>query len=214
MNAKFFLILLMGITAMSHHIHSDEESSEPCAIVTIDSPEAHLLHQKAAQFTDDEMPLAREIYKKLVNTLKPRMPAAGLAAPQIGISRAIFIFSYDRTLENLVAVVNPHLEPADPEMVVGWEGCFSVIGEGRWLLAQVPRYDKILVRFQTLDGEIVEIILEGFAAKVFQHEYDHLQGFECIDHPKAVVRIFSSEEELDNFFLEIKKEDAKRYRKS
>jgi len=59
--------------------------------------------------------------------LKPYLPAAGLAAPQIGISKSVFIFSFDRGPKNLEAVVNPRFVPIEDTKVEGWEGCFSVM---------------------------------------------------------------------------------------
>lgn len=79
------------------------------------------------------------------------------------------------------------------------------------MLAQLPRYAKIQVSYLNLKGEEVTRILDGFAAKVFQHEYDHLQGVECINHPESTVKTFSSENELNSFLNAVKAEDAKQY---
>jgi peptide deformylase len=55
--------------------------------------------------------------------------------------------------------------------------------------------------------------LEGFAAKVFQHEYDHLQGIENIDREDAIVQAFDTKEELLSFMQQVKKEDSVCYKK-
>lgn len=207
MKKNLLLTLLVIMSSFYEKIYTQEELK----IVTIDSPLAYVLHQKTVDFSENELPLAREIADKLMNALKPRMPAAGLAAPQIGINRSIFIYSYDRDPEHLEAVINPQFEPIGNQKIVGWEGCFSIIYDGNWMLAQLPRYAEIQVRYLNLNGEKVERIFDGFAAKVFQHEYDHLQGVECINHPDAIVKTFSSENELESFLLAVKEEDAKRY---
>lgn len=55
--------------------------------------------------------------------------------------------------------------------------------------------------------------LEGFAAKVFQHEYDHLQGIENIERQDAIIQNFETKEELFNFLNHVKQEDSYRYKK-
>ncbi len=188
--------------------------SEDMNIVTIDSPLHYVLKMKTEEIQENELPLAREIADKLFQALEPHLPAAGLAAPQIGISRSVFIFSYDRNPQNLVAVINPSFVPVGDKKIEGWEGCFSVmLSDGIWKLAKVPRYETISVSYMNLEGEIIEKELEGFAAKVFQHEYDHLQGIENIDREDAVVKSFDTEEEMLNFLQEVKKEDSNHYKK-
>ena len=183
-------------------------------IVTIDSPLQGVLKQKTEEIRRDELFLAREIVEKLGLALKPYLPAAGLAAPQIGIGKSVFIFSYDRDPKNLEAVINPSFTPVGDAKVEGWEGCFSVIlSNGTWKLAKIPRYEAIRVQYLNLEGTKKEKTLEGFAAKVFQHEYDHLQGIENIDREDAVVKDFSTKEEMLDFMKQVKKEDSVRYKK-
>jgi peptide deformylase len=184
-------------------------------IVTIESAQAEVLKTKAAQIQPDELELARDISRKLYLALEPFFPAAGIAAPQIGISKAIFIYSWNRDPKNFEVVINPSLIPASEEKVKGWESCFSaILKTGVRHSAKIPRYEKIQVKYMNQEGEIVEKILEGFAAKVFQHEYDHLQGMVNISHPEAEVKSFKTDEEYKAFMVEVKKEDAKRYTSS
>lgn len=150
---------------------------------------------------------AIEIIHYLEDVLQPRMPAAGLAAPQINISECVFIFSWNRAPEHLEAVINPSFEPLDEEMSLGWEGCFSV----PLALAQVPRHQSILATYTNRSGQQVKSILRGFAARVFQHESDHLDGLENIHRPDAKVKHFSTQEELAAFITEVKRGDAVNY---
>lgn len=182
-------------------------------IVTIDCPLKEVLKKKTLDIQNHEWDLALEIAENLKKTLLPLMPAAGLAAPQIGISKSVFIYSYDRQPVHLEVVINPTYTPLGEEIWKGWEGCFSVIlSEKTWKLAKVPRYKTILVQYLNLEGKSVEKILEGFAAKVFQHEYDHLQGIENIDRPDAEILSFESKEELIAFMQAIRHEDADFYK--
>lgn len=183
-------------------------------IVTIDHPNAQILAKETESFGLDEWPLAHEISQKLWGALKPYFPAAGLAAPQIGISKAIFIYSYDRDPAHLETVINPSFIPLDESKVEGWEACLSTIcTDGSRKIAKIPRYEKIQVTYFTLEGQKVDQILEAFAARVFQHEYDHLKGIVNIYRNDALVKTFASKEEMSEFMQAVKKGDASHYKK-
>jgi peptide deformylase len=186
-------------------------TSQDLKIVTIDSPQCSVLTTKTENICQHELPLAQEIGEKLSLALKPYFPAAGLAAPQIGISKSIFIYSHNRDPKNLEIVINPTFIPLSNEQLEGWEGCFSVITT-TWKVARLARFEKIQAHYLNCKGEKVVKILEGFAAKVFQHEYDHLQGIVNINRSDAKVREFSTEGELQAFMHVVKKEDAARYK--
>jgi peptide deformylase len=106
---------------------------------------------------------------------------AGLAAPQVHVPLRVVIFrvpaerttgrSDDRP-EPLLALVNPVIEPQGVARELGWEGCLSVPG----LRGAVPRFARIRYRGMTPDGESIERTVEGFHARVVQHECDHLDG--------------------------------------
>lgn len=208
MNRVVLFVLGWGVSFLN------QACAEDIAIVTVDSPLQSVLQMKTEDIQRDEWPLAQEILRKLFSALKPHLPAAGLAAPQIGISKSIFIFSFDRDPTHLEGVINPSWIPCGEEKVEGWEGCFSVfLSNGRWSLAQLSRYQRIQVQYLDINGEKVEKILEGFAAKVFQHEYDHLQGIVNIHREDAKVLDFTTKEECLSFLQEVKKEDALRYQR-
>lgn len=195
---------LLGLLLMCNLIAND--------IVTVDSPQYDVLFTKTQDIGESELPLAKEIADKMLQVLIPRSPAAGLAAPQIGINRSIFIYSFDRDPKNLVVVINPSYVPVGEKEVVGWEACFSaMLTSGVCVSAQLSRYEKIEATYMNLEGKMEKKILEGFAAKVFQHEYDHLQGIVCIDKPGSVTQEFASREEMAAFMQNVKKEDATRY---
>lgn len=180
-------------------------------IITVQSPQNAVLRQQAEEISADEKSNAQKIANQLISSLTPFFPAAGLAAPQIGISKAVFIYSYDRKPEHLEVVINPQMHGVGDKMIEGWEGCFSTVCEGHWKLALVRRFETIEVSFLNLKGERVEKRLDGFAAKVFQHEYDHLQGVLALDRKEAVIKEFPTKEALEAFLAEVKKGDALRY---
>ena len=104
---------------------------------------------------------------------------AGLAAPQIGVDLQLVIFGYTNNVRYPDAppvpptvLINPVITPLDDEMVNGWEGCLSVPG----MRGLVPRYLRL--RYQGFDarGVAIDRTVQGFHARVVQHECDHLAG--------------------------------------
>jgi peptide deformylase len=104
---------------------------------------------------------------------------AGLAAPQIGVNLQLVIFGFktnprypDAPTVPETVLLNPVLTPLSEEMDEAWEGCLSVPG----LRGLVPRWSRL--RYEGLDqfGQIIRREVEGFHARVVQHECDHLNG--------------------------------------
>ncbi|MEY3721242.1 MAG: hypothetical protein RL618_1761 [Pseudomonadota bacterium] len=104
---------------------------------------------------------------------------AGLAAPQIGVNLQLVIFGFSNNARYPDApsvpetvLINPVITPLSDEMEEGWEGCLSVPG----LRGVVPRYTRL--RYQGVDpyGQIIDREVDGFHARVVQHECDHLIG--------------------------------------
>ena len=104
---------------------------------------------------------------------------AGLAAPQIGVNLQLVIFGFsdnarypDAPPVPETVLLNPVITPLSDDMEEGWEGCLSVPG----LRGVVPRYTRL--RYQGVDptGQIIDREVDGFHARVVQHECDHLIG--------------------------------------
>ena len=98
----------------------------------------------------------------------------GLAAPQVGLSLRMFVMDYG---EGPIKVVNPQIVEKSEETEVDEEGCLSLPD----IFEDVERARWLRVRFQNEKGEWVEAEYEGYPARVFQHEYDHLDGILFID---------------------------------
>jgi peptide deformylase len=107
------------------------------------------------------------------------LSGAGIAAPQIGVSARVVIFELQDNPRYphispvpYTVLVNPTLTPLTQEESEGWEGCLSVPGM-RGLVARITR-----VRYQGFDlnGAPIDRTVEGFHARVVQHEVDHLDG--------------------------------------
>jgi peptide deformylase len=105
---------------------------------------------------------------------------AGLAAPQIGVDLQVVVFGSDernprypdRPLVPRTVLVNPVITPLGEDMESDWEGCLSVPG----LRGQVPRFARIRYTGWDAFGEPIDRTVEGFHARVVQHECDHLWG--------------------------------------
>ena len=116
---------------------------------------------------------------------------AGLAAPQVGEPLRVVIFGGrptprypDAEAVPYTVLVNPELEPLGEEQAEDWEGCLSVPG----LRARVPRWLRLRYRGYDPEGIAIDRTVEGFHARVVQHEVDHLDG---ILYPMR-IRDFSS----------------------
>lgn len=113
----------------------------------------------------------------------------GLAAPQIGLSRRIFVMNPSRDDEEPVTpqgLINPEILEKSEAMGVYEEGCLSLPE----IYADVERPASVLVRYLDPQGEVHEEWFEGKAATVAQHEIDHLNGVLFVDHLSRLKRDF------------------------
>lgn len=137
--------------------------------------------------------------------------AAGMAANQWGLRKRIFIFAPEGSKDGKFEVILnpsyvPYLLPDEeyPELVAAYEGCFSI----PLTAGLINRYRRILATYYTLQGDKQEIILEGFKARVFQHETDHLNGklydgrLDNYPGPECLERVvFRDREEMESFWI-------------
>jgi peptide deformylase len=93
--------------------------------------------------------------------------------------------------QGLTILINPVVEPLSDEMVLGWEGCLSVPG----LRGQVERHQRLQVAWRDAAGGHHQRQVEGFHARVVQHECDHLDGLLFVDRLES-SRAFGFSEEL------------------
>lgn len=148
------------------------------------------LHSPAAEveaITDD----VRALVADMIDTMLAA-PGVGLAAPQVGVPLRIFVYRWedDDVLHEGVAI-NPELWIAPTSIAEldedeESEGCLSLPGE-RFPLRRSP---AAILRATDLEGERYEVVAEGWLARIFQHEYDHLDGVlyaDRLDYPYAKV---------------------------
>ena len=112
----------------------------------------------------------RLILEDMVDTMHSEL-GVGLAAPQVGIMRRMFVAEPVPESGNIYYMINPEIYEREGSQV-GEEGCLSVPG----LVGTVERPEKIKMRAQVIDGNWKEYEFEDFEARVMCHEYDHLEG--------------------------------------
>jgi peptide deformylase len=126
-------------------------------------------------------PEIRRTVEDMIETMYDEV-GIGLAAPQVGISLRLMVVGHDGGREAR-AIVNPVIAEQGGE-VTAEEGCLSLPG----IFAPVTRAEWVKLEGQDLEGEPVSIKARGLAARVFQHEMDHLDGVLFIDRLDAMTR--------------------------
>lgn len=139
------------------------------------------LKKKTALVTDFG-PVAQKLFDDMIETMHVA-DGVGLAAPQIGISRQIFIACPTMRHGEEHVMVNAVIEKKSG-IVVAAEGCLSLPG----ISGEIVRAQKLRLSFQNRAGRKYTIELEDFFARVIQHEMDHLNGILLIDHFKGTER--------------------------
>ena len=136
------------------------------------------LLMKAAPVTEFNSEDLNKLLEDMLDTMA-HLNGAGLAAPQIGVGLRVVIFGVkansrypevDEVPDTVL--INPWLEPLSEEVEEGWEGCLSVPGMRGW----VPRWRQLHYSGFDQAGKSLERDVEGFHARVVQHECDHLDG--------------------------------------
>ena len=101
----------------------------------------------------------------------------GLSANQIGISERVFVMIRDIELNEIIVCFNPQIIKTYKEEVEMEEGCLSYPD----LYLNISRPKKIIVKYEDVDKKTHKLKLDGLAARVFLHEYDHMQGINFTD---------------------------------
>jgi peptide deformylase len=157
-----------------------------------------VLREVAAQIVSPEDPAIQALIDDLLVTVADAN-GVGIAAPQVFQSLSLFIVAsrpnqrYPHAPDTpAIAMLNPELLWVSDEKEKGWEGCLSIPG----IRGVVPRHRKIGVRYLTRAGEIREVEYENFLARVFQHEFDHVQGVVFLDRVETTRELVTEKEYL------------------
>jgi peptide deformylase len=146
-----------------------------------------VLREQAKPIAETTHPAIQSLIEDMLVTVADAN-GVGIAAPQVYKSLRLFIVAphanprYPNSPELApVAMLNPELLWTSEEMELGWEGCLSIPG----IRGLVPRHRSIRVRYLTRSGEVREEAYEGFVARIFQHEFDHINGIVFLDRTES-----------------------------
>lgn len=168
-------------------------------IVAVPEP---VLRRKARKVTEFN-PELQTLIDNMVETMRAE-PGVGLAAPQVGVPLRLIVVEYDENEEEqesekrkparLFTVVNPEITRRSPETEVGTEGCLSIPG----YQGEVERNLAITVKGLNRRGQAMQIKADGWLARIFQHEIDHLDGILFTDRASRVWKVEGQPAQIGN----------------
>ena len=152
-----------------------------------------ILRRKAHKITDFG-PDFQALVNNMIETMR-EAPGVGLAAPQVAVSLRLVVVEYgddedEKVPKKLYVLANPEITEKSSEMVLGIEACLSVPE----LAGEVERHEKIVIKGQNRQGKPVKIKAEGWLARIFQHEIDHVEGILYTDRTDKVWKPREGEE--------------------
>ncbi len=167
-------------------------------IVTLPDP---VLRRKARPVNKFDKNL-QTLVDDMIETMRDA-PGVGLAAPQVGVSERVIVVEYAEPEEveegeepvgvepKLYVIVNPEIVKASPETVVGIEGCLSIPA----LVGEVERAQEIRIRGLNRHGQPMKLKVDGWLARIFQHEIDHVNGVVFTD---LATQVWQPEEPVED----------------
>jgi peptide deformylase len=167
-------------------------------IVTLPDP---VLRRKARPVTRFDKDL-QTLIDDMIETMR-EAPGVGLAAPQVGVPERVIVVEYAEPEEveegkepqevepKLYVMVNPEIVKASADSEVGVEGCLSIPG----LVGEVERVYEVRIKGLNRRGQPVKLKAEGWLARIFQHEIDHINGVLFTDH---ATKVWQPEEPVED----------------
>ena len=153
-----------------------------------------VLRQKASdvEIKDIKAGKFRALLDDMVETMHA-YEGVGLAGPQVHLSLRVFVFEVQERVAKrrgvkqvgAGAIFNATYEGIGTDMITDWEGCLSV----PFLGGETPRYKKVKLRGIDHDGDPIEIEIDDFTARIFQHEIDHTDGHVYLDRMKDLTTL-------------------------
>ncbi|KAG9139569.1 hypothetical protein Leryth_016334 [Lithospermum erythrorhizon] len=173
---------------------ADLQFEGPLKIVEYPNPILRAKNKRISTFDDNLKKLAHEMFDIMYKT-----EGIGLSSPQVGMNVQLMVFNPvgERGEGEEVVLVNPKVVRYSRKIVAYDEGCLSFPG----IYADVERPDSIKVDAQDVTGAKFSVSLSGLRARVFQHEFDHLQGILFFDR--------MSDEVVDSIRMELEKLEKK-----
>lgn len=167
-------------------------------IVTLPDP---VLRRKARAVTKFDKNL-QTLIEDMIETMRDA-PGVGLAAPQVGVSERLIVVEYfeneeaeeaeDEAKKKVWVMVNPEIVKASEEKVMGVEGCLSIPS----LVGEVERHEALQIKGLNRHGQPMRVKAQGWLARIFQHEIDHINGVVFTDRAAKVWQPQTEEEKED-----------------
>jgi peptide deformylase len=156
--------------------------------------DGHPTLRKVAKKVDPKE-IGGPLFQQLIDDMFETMyaaPGVGLAAPQVNVSKRLFVIDVHDDQREPAVVINPKIELAEEE-VERTEGCLSVPG----MVGEITRFKRLAVSGLDRDGNKIRLEGEGLFAQCLQHEIDHLNGELYLDKARNVRPAVTEEEEAD-----------------
>ena len=139
------------------------------AVFKLVDSDSHLLKEPLLKVSEDCD--RKQLQDDLIETMK-NFKGLGLSANQIGIDERVFVMYSDVKKKEVIACFNPYITEYSEEKIIMDEGCLT--WPGIWL--KVERSEGIVCNFEDETGEHVQCTMHGLESRIFQHEYDHMEG--------------------------------------
>jgi peptide deformylase len=173
-------------------------------------PDNPILRKKAKAVGNPADPTLQHLIDDMIETMR-EAPGVGLAAPQVAVSQRVAVVEYapdSETAERpegaepprtpaqpkLYVIINPEITARSEEMEDGAEGCLSIPG----YYGNVLRHKAVTVRALNRKGKPIRIKAQGWLARIFQHEIDHLDGVLFIDRASQVWKARPEDDQPDS----------------
>ncbi|WOD40371.1 peptide deformylase [Nodosilinea sp. E11] len=171
-------------------VSQTQDSNVPDPVITLGHP---VLRQAAQPVVSVNAPQVQRLIERLLRAVRSAH-GVGIAAPQLGASLQILVIAsrpnlrYPKApLMEPTVLINPRLVAASEATELGWEGCLSVPG----VRGRVARHQTVEVDYLDRQGQPQRQVWDGFVARIFQHEADHLAGKLFLDRLEAETDLLS-----------------------
>ena len=160
-------------------------------IITLPNPHLRDRSKRVGLVTPEIIALTKRMIDATLDWEDSREHEVGvaLAAPQIDELLRVVVIREDfddKKNRNFTVLINPEITKYEGEKVFDYEGCLSI----KDIYGKVPRYNKVRVKALDTSGKEIRFTVEGFMARVMQHEIDHTNGIVFIDHIKDEPEAF------------------------
>lgn len=160
-------------------------------IITLPNPHLRERSKKVGIITDDIVRLANDMIAATLNWEESREHELGVALAAVQVDALLRIIIVRNNFDDkddlsFKVFINPVITKYEGEIVEDLEGCLSVPD----IYGKVKRHEKIRLKALSLAGKEIRISVDGFAARIIQHEVDHTNGLMFIDHIKNNKKVF------------------------